>query len=197
MISGRPEHEIGSSRQAEGPVGPSESGLPDAILCPTLLERAMIWIGCACAILIFLLSLADIVLRAASVEFFLAGESNGILMAWMIFLALAYVTRTRSHLSLDFLDRLLPRWLRTTLRIFGYLVMLGYVAVLSWYCGKLVWSSYMNDVRSSSILRWPVVYAQLGVLVGLVLMAVTQLLILIADLRAGGHTQPLRNTTLS
>lgn len=157
----------------------------------------MIWIGCACAILIFLLSLADIVLRAASVEFFLAGESNGILMAWMIFLALAYVTRTRSHLSLDFLDRLLPRWLRTTLRIFGYLVMLGYVAVLSWYCGKLVWSSYMNDVRSSSILRWPVVYAQLGVLVGLVLMAVTQLLILIADLRAGGHTQPLRNTTLS
>jgi len=157
----------------------------------------MIWIGCACAILIFLLSLADIVLRSASVEFFLAGEANGILMAWMIFLALAYVTRTRSHLSLDFIDRFAPPWLSFALRIFGYLVMLGYVVVLAWYCGKLVWSSYVNDVRSSSILRWPVIYAQLGVLTGLVLMAVTQCLILIADLRSGGRAHPTRNATLS
>lgn len=197
MMSRRPEQDIGSSRKAEGPSGPSEPGLPDGFLCPTLLERAMVWIGCVCAILIFLLSLTDIVLRAASVEFFLAGEANGILMAWMIFLALAYVTRTGSHLSLDFLDRVLPRWMSAVLRIFGYLVMLGYVVVLSLYCGKLVWSSYMNDVRSSSILRWPVIYAQLGVLVGLVLMAVTQVLVLIADLRAGGRAHPSRNPTLS
>lgn len=156
----------------------------------------MVWIGCLCAVAIFSLSLADIVLRAASVEFFLAGEANGILMAWMIFHAMAYVTRTRSHISLDFLDRLLPGWLRTGVRLFGYLVMLLYVAVLSWYCGQLAWTSYINDVRSSSILRWPVIYAQMGVLVGLALLAVTQCLILFADLRSAGRGQAARNADL-
>ena len=77
MMSGRPDPKAGSPRQAGGPSGPSDPGFPDRVPCPTLLERAMIWIGCACAILIFLLSLADIVLRSASVEFFLAGEANG------------------------------------------------------------------------------------------------------------------------
>jgi TRAP-type C4-dicarboxylate transport system permease small subunit len=196
-MSGRPEHEIGSSSQTEGSVDPSDSGLQDAILYPTLLERAVIWIGCACAVLIFFLSLADIVLRAVSVEFFLAGEANGILMAWMIFLALAYVTRTRSHISLDFLERVAPKWLNTGFRFFGYIVMLGYVGVMAWYCGQLAWSSYVNDVRSSSILRWPVIYAQMGVLVGLVLMAVTQCLILIADLRSSGRSRPSQNATPS
>lgn len=196
MTSRRPDIEIGSSRQAEGHEGPSDPWLPEEILRPTMLERAMIWIGCVCAVAIFFLSLADIVLRAASVEFFLAGEANGILMAWMIFLAMAYVTRTRSHISLDFLDRLVPGWLRTAMRFFGYIVMLLYVAVLSWYCGQLAWSSYVNDVRSSSILRWPLIYAQLGVLVGLALLAVTQCLILYADLRSAGRGQTARNRDL-
>jgi TRAP-type C4-dicarboxylate transport system permease small subunit len=124
------------------------------------------------------------------VEFFLAGEANGILMAWMIFLALPHVTRTGSHLSLDALDKLAPDWLATLFRVFGYLVMLVYVAVLSWYCGQLAWSSFLNDVRSSSILRWPVIYAQMGVMLGLALLAVTQCLILVADLRSGGRVRP-------
>lgn len=185
MTSGRPETHLGSSSRSEGPTCPSDIGLPDAVFRPTALEEAMIWIGSGCAVVIFVLSLADILLRALSIEFFLAGEANGILMSWMIFLAMAHVTRTRSHISLEFMERLVPTWLATTLRIFGYCVMLGYVAVLSWYCEQLAWSSYVNDVRSSSILRWPVIYAQLGVLVGLILMAVTQVLILIGDLRAG------------
>ena len=185
MTSGRPETHLGSSSRSEGLDDPSDIGLSDAVFQPTVLEEAMIWIGSGCAVVIFVLSLADILLRSLSVEFFLAGEANGILMAWMIFLAMAHVTRTRSHISLEFMERLVPTWLGTTLRIFGYCVMLGYVAVLSWYCGQLAWSSYVNDVRSSSILRWPVIYAQLGVLIGLILMAVTQVLILIGDLRAG------------
>jgi TRAP-type C4-dicarboxylate transport system permease small subunit len=194
---GRPEKVTGSCHQkSEGPVGPFEPYVSDTIYRANPLERATIWIGCACVVIIFLLSVADIVLRAVSVEFFLAGEANGILMAWMIFLTLAIVTRTRSHMSLDFLERLIPVWLSTGFRFFGYVVMLGYVAVLTWYCAQLTWSSYVNDVRSSSILRWPVIYAQMGVLIGLALMAVTQFLVLIGDLRSGGGGRPSRKVTL-
>jgi TRAP-type C4-dicarboxylate transport system permease small subunit len=185
MTTGRPEEEIGSSFGTEVREGASVNGPSARVLRPTLLERALVWIGCGCAVVILLLSMADIVLRALSVEFFMAGEANGILMAWMIFLAMPLVTRTRSHISIDFLDRLLQLRSAFVLRIFGYLVMLGYVAVLSWYCGQLAWSAYLSDLRSSSILRWPVVYAQLGVLVGLVLVALTQCLMLLADLRDG------------
>lgn len=197
MISRRPDGEIGSSSQGKGLAGPSELQTPDTIFRPNLLERAMLGIGCVCAVMIFGFSMADIVLRSASIEFFLAGEANAILLAWMIFLAMAYATRTRSHISLEFLDGVLPEWLRTVIRFFGYLVMLGYIAVLSWYCGQLAWTSYMNEVRSSSILRWPVIYAQMGVLVGLAVMAVTQCLILVADLRSGGRGHPPHHASLT
>ena len=185
MSTGRADDDIGP---------PSTSGGPEAAVGPavrtTPLERAMLALCCVAGVLIFALSLADIVLRAASVEFFMAGEANGILLAWMVFLALPYVTRTGSHISLDFVDQVAPDWLRAGFRIFGYLVMIVYVVVLSWYCGQLTWTSFVNDVRSSSILRWPVVYAQVGVMLGLVLLAATQCLILIADVRSGGRVHP-------
>jgi TRAP-type C4-dicarboxylate transport system permease small subunit len=197
MTQRRPDSEFGSSYQTEGPTGPSVPTGSTGTMRPTLLETVALWIGCLCAVLIFGLSFADIVLRAASVEFFVAGEANGILMAWMIFLAMAHATRTGSHLSLDFLGRHLPDWLQMVIRVFGYLVMLTYIAVLSWYCGKVAWSSYINEVRSSTILRWPVIYAQLGVLMGLALLALTQCLILIADLRSGGRLYPAHGASHS
>lgn len=197
MTAGRPETSIGSPLEPGGSTGTADMGPRETVLRPTLLETAMVWLGCFCAVAIFALSMADIVLRAASVEFFLAAEANGILMAWMIFLAMAHVTRTRSHISIDFLERLVPGWLRVGLRVFDHLVMLGYVAVLSWYCGQLAWTSYVNEVRSSSILRWPVVYAQAGVLAGLSVLALTQCLILLDELRAGLRRAAPRKTEQS
>lgn len=147
-----------------------------------VLERAGLYVAAGCCVLITILALLDIVLRALNVEFFIAGEGSGILLAWLIFLAIPATTRSGSHLSLTYFQEVAGPRLQKAVRIFGYLVMLAYVGVLLFYCGRMAWISYEDDLRSSSILRLPLIYAQFGVVLGLGLLMVTQFLVLLRDI---------------
>lgn len=184
-----------SDREDRAPVregdrsGPPQVALGAPVLRPplNLLERISLWLAAACCTLIASLAAADIVLRPLRVEFFWASEGVGILMAWTVFLALPAVTRQESHISLEFIGSIVgPRLLRA-LQIAGYLLMLVYIAVIAWFCARMAWNSYVTDLRSASILRLPVVYSQLGVVIGLVILSITQCMMLVrAMMRRGG-----------
>jgi TRAP-type C4-dicarboxylate transport system permease small subunit len=178
---------IGTSAQAPG-VEPT-----DPVLRLNGLEKASLALACLCCVLIGVLSLADVVLRTAKVEFHIAGEGSTILLAWLLFLVLPAATRRRAHLSLGYFDTIAPAWLRKSVRIFGHLVMLVYVVTLMWFLGRMAMTSLANDLRSSSILRLPLIYAQSGVILGLGLLTLTQVSIMIRDIltpAATGQTEP-------
>lgn len=154
----------------------------DLVLRLNWLEKLSLALACLCCVLIGMLSLTDVVLRTAKVEFHFAGEGSTILLAWLLFLVLPAATRRRAHLSLGFFDTLAPPWAQKTARVFGHLVMLVYVLTLMWFLGRMAMTSLANDLRSSSILRLPVIYAQSGVILGLGLLTLTQISILIRDI---------------
>lgn len=144
-------------------------------------ERVARVVAAVCCLMLGILSIADIVFRSLRIQFFWASELNGIFMAWSVFLALPAVTRMRGHLTVDLVPSLAgPSWQRVFDVTTGVL-MIVYVGVLTYYCGRMAWHSYIDDLRSSTILRLPVIYAQGGVVVGLVLMLVTQGIMLLQD----------------
>jgi len=156
-----------------------------------LIERGARTLACVCCAVMALLVMADIVLRPLRVEFFWAGEGSGILMAWTVFLALPAVTRTRSHISIDlFANHTGPR-LKRLIGLFGHVLMMVYVALLIYFCARMAWNSHVLDLRSSSILRLPLVYAQGGVVVGLALLLLTECVMTCREVmgwsRAGGR----------
>jgi TRAP-type C4-dicarboxylate transport system permease small subunit len=175
------------------PINTLDEGIARDAADPTLrlnwLEKLSLALACLCCLLIGILSLADVALRTAKIEFHIAGEGSTILLAWLLFLVLPAVTRRRAHLSLGFFDTIAPAWLRKTVRIFGHLVMLVYVVTLMWFLGRMAMTSLANDLRSSSILRVPLIYAQAGVILGLGLLTLTQVSVLLREMFAPAHAE--------
>ncbi|RAI02422.1 hypothetical protein DLJ53_13790 [Acuticoccus sediminis] len=147
-------------------------------------ERAALALSSILLAVLFALLLTDVVLRALRIEFFWGSEGGGVLMAWIIVLALPMVTRTRSHIATDFIAALLPPRGGIALRIAGHVLMLAYLGTLVWLCADLAERNFLGGVRSQGILRLPVAYVQFGIVAGLVLVMVSQVLLLVEDARA-------------
>lgn len=146
-------------------------------------ERAALTLAALFLVILFVLLLTDVVLRMLRIEFYWGSEASGLLMAWMIVLALPMVTRTRSHIATDFVVTHLPFRGRMAVQVLGGLLMLGFLGVLIWKCGDLALRSWTGGIRSQGILRLPVFWMQGGMVLGLGLLAVSQALVLIEDVR--------------
>jgi TRAP-type C4-dicarboxylate transport system permease small subunit len=66
--------------------------------------------------------------------------------------------------------------------------MVIYVAALLYFCTKLAVASWNNSIRTQGILRTPIFYPQLGMVVGLALMWISSLLVLVNESRALGRS---------
>jgi TRAP-type C4-dicarboxylate transport system permease small subunit len=148
---------------------------PDAT---RMLERAALVIACVCCALLAILSLLDLLCRSLGLQFYLASEGNGFLMGWLIFFALPFVTRTRSHITVDFLLNAVPPSVRTGIEIFNHLVTLVFVGTLIWLCGKITYVSWIDGLRAQGILRIPTFYPYLGIMLGFGLLFMSQIMIL-------------------
>lgn len=171
------------SNEVAGPQQPGQDG-DSPVTEPQLnwLEWLSLVLACICCVLIGALSLADVVLRSIRIEFHIAGEGSTILLAWLFFLVLPAVARRRAHLSLNYFDTIAPAWPRKAVRVFGHLVMVVYVVTLIWFLGRMAMASLADNLRSSSILRLPLIYGQSGVILGLGLLTLTQISILIREI---------------
>jgi TRAP-type C4-dicarboxylate transport system permease small subunit len=164
---------------ADAPYAEESHGAASDVL--STFERVARNFAAIACLLVAALSVVDVILRPLHVEFFWASELVPILLAWSVFLALPAVTRTRSHLSLDFVGKYIGAHGRHGLRIVGYVLMLTYIGALVYFCGRMAWASYVTDLRTPSILRLPAFYAQAGVVLGLILLVITQFMMLIRE----------------
>jgi TRAP-type C4-dicarboxylate transport system permease small subunit len=142
------------------------------------LEQAALAIACVCCALLAILSLLDLLCRSLGLQFYLASEGNGFLMGWLIFFALPFTTRTRSHITVEFLLNAVSPPVRTAIEIFNHLVTLVFIGVLIWLCGKITYVSWMDGLRAQGILRIPTLYPFLGIMIGFGLFFMSQVMIL-------------------
>lgn len=148
-----------------------------------LFERAALAASSVMLAILFVLLLVDVILRWLRIEFFWGGESGGILMAWMIFLALPIVMRNRSHLAADFLTSSLSGFWSSALRVAGHVLMLVYLIILTWTCAELAFQNWLGGTRSQGILRIPVWIVEAGVVFSFCIMVLSQLTIVIEEVR--------------
>ena len=144
-------------------------------------EQACLAISLFFLVMLFAIVLIDVVLRSMRIEFYWASEGGTILMAWLIFFTLPLVNRQRTHISTDFLVARFPGWLRLVTNLAGQVLMLAYLLILSLLCFELARRNLIGDARSQGILRVPLYFMQIGVVVGLVLTIVSQVLVIFED----------------
>ena len=144
-------------------------------------EQACLAISLFFLVMLFAIVLIDVVLRSIRIEFYWASEGGTILMAWLIFFTLPLVNLQRTHISTDFLVASLPGWLRSVTNLAGQVLMLAYLLILSLLCFELARRNLIGDARSQGILRVPLYFMQIGVVVGLVLTIVSQVLVIFED----------------
>lgn len=120
------------------------------------------------------MSLVEVVTRVLRLKFYLASETSGFLLSLMIFFALPLVTRERQHISVKFLVGMLSVTMRSVIEILGELVMLAYCGVLVALCSTIVADAWANGIRAEGILRISVFYPFCGIVVGLVLLWLSQ-----------------------
>ncbi len=144
-------------------------------------EQACLAISLFFLVALFAIVLIDVVLRSMRIEFYWASEGGTILMAWLIFFTLPLVNRQRTHISTDFLVARLPGWLQSVANLAGQVLMLAYLLILAWLCFELARRNFIGDARSQGILRVPLYFVQIGVVVGLVLTIVSQVLVIFED----------------
>ncbi len=148
-----------------------------------LLEQAALVIACACCALLAILSLLDLLFRSLGVQFYLASEGNGFLMGWLIFFALPVVTRSRSHITVDFLLNAVSAPVRARIQVFNHLVTLLFIGTLIVLCSKITYTSWADGLRAQGILRIPTFYPFLGVMLGFALLFMSQLVALVESVR--------------
>ncbi|MBI3706178.1 MAG: TRAP transporter small permease subunit [Proteobacteria bacterium] len=156
-----------------------------------MLERLGLYIACvSCALLAFL-SLLEVLCRFLGVDFYLASEIDGFLMGWLIFFALATVTRTGAHISVDFLVKAASPRVRAWMELFGHLITLAYLGVLIVLCGQVTYRSWDEGLRAQGLLRTPTFYPYLGIMVGFALAFISQAVVLLGS--AKGVRSPSRD----
>jgi len=145
------------------------------------LDRFGLAVGALSCLVLFLLLIADIVLRKLGVTFLWSIEYSSFLMAFIVFFPLAAATRRRHHLTADFfLDLTGPAFAGFMRRWTIPLVMFGFSVVLLYLAAEITWTSWQDEARSTGPLRTPMAIPQAGMVVALAAMTLCALLDVVA-----------------
>ncbi len=134
----------------------------------------LVWLGGALLILAALIVTVDVILRklfnvsmGGSDE--LSGYAFGIATAG----AFTYALLHRANIRVDALYQHLPVWLRGTLDILGHVLLVSFLAYVTWRASLLLGDTYANQSRSITPLRTPLAIPQTLWFAGLLLCVVT------------------------
>lgn len=109
------------------------------------LEKGAAFIGALCILALMLLTTVDVVGR----YFFdhpIMGtyEVSNFLLVGIVFLGVAYVQSLKGHIKLEIFERLLSRKARSILDIFGNVVGLFVLSLMTWQAGILAWRAWQS-----------------------------------------------------
>ena len=111
-----------------------------------------------------------------NVSMLIVDELSGYLLVLLTFFGANHALRTGSLLRVDiFYNRMSKAGRRRADALYD-IVCCVFCAILTWYFGRLVWSSIANDVVSSTMASTPMYIPQLAMPLGTALMSVTFLL---------------------
>ena len=124
-------------------------------------------------IAMFLLILANVVMRAMGHYINGATEYAGYLMAASFFLSLPYAMSTNRHLKVDLIEDLLPRPLKRLVPIWASFVASVAVGYWFYYSARMAWFSYAFGELSEGPDATPIWIPQLFLALGLGLFLVS------------------------
>jgi len=132
------------------------------------LDRIGRSLAALCCAVMFLLVIGDILLRNVGVTFPWSIEYSGFLMAFIVFLPLAGVTRRREHMAADFfLNSIGGRVESSSRRALIPLANLIFAGVLLYLGWAMMLTSYADGVNSMGPLRTPIWIPQVVMVIGL------------------------------
>lgn len=140
------------------------------------LDRIGRGLAAVCCAVMFVLLLADIVLRNFGIAFLWPIEYSGFLMAFIVFLPLAGVTRRREHMAADFFLNSIGGGIESSFRRAVIpLANLVFSAALLYLAFRTTHGNWQDGINSMGPLRTPMWIPQIVMVVALAAMVVTSL----------------------
>ncbi len=137
------------------------------------LDRIGHALAALCCAVMFVLLIIDIVVRNFGISFLWPIEYSGFLMAFIVFLPLAGVTRRREHMAADFFINVIGgRTEALSRRIMIPVATLIFCLVLLYLGAAMTLESWGDEARSTGPLRTPIWIPQTVMVVSLVAMAI-------------------------
>lgn len=121
-------------------------------------------------------------------------EFSQYLLVFLAFAPAAFCLKHDRHVRVELLVNILPKRTQTILRVFCYIVLVAFAAVLVWYGTKISAQAFLKDERSSSLISFPmwIPYAFIPLSsLALSLQALALALQAVCDLRRGGAEESL------
>ena len=128
----------------------------------------------------FLFPIADIVLRNFGIAFLWPIEYSGFLMAFIVFLPLAGITRRREHMAADFFLNAIGGWVELSFR--RWLIPLAnllFALALLYLAYETTIGNWRDGTNSMGPLRTPMWIPQMVMVVALLAMVVASLIDLV------------------
>lgn len=140
------------------------------------LDRIGRGLAAICCAIMFVLLIADIALRQLSIAFLWPIEYSGFLMAFIVFLPLAGITRRREHMAADFfLNAMGGRVESSFRRALIPFANLAFCSMLLYLAYEATLSSWTDGTNSMGPLRTPMWIPQSVMVVALAAMALNAL----------------------
>ena len=144
------------------------------------LDRIGRGLASICCAIMFLLLIADISLRQLGITFLWPIEYSGFLMAFIVFLPLAGVTRRREHMAADFfLNGIGGRVERSSRRALIPIANLLFCCMLVYLAFETAQTSWADGTNSMGPLRTPMWLPQSVMVASLAAMALNSLIDLV------------------
>ena len=126
-----------------------------------LLSRFVVWIGGGLLIFASIMTTIDVLLRKfLNWSFSGADEIAGYLFAIATAFAMAHALLNRAHVRIDALYSILPRRVRTALDLIAFLLLGGFLALLTERAFSVWWASYEGNSVSITPLVTPLAIPQ-------------------------------------
>ncbi|MDI6755875.1 MAG: TRAP transporter small permease [Thermodesulfobacteriota bacterium] len=109
-------------------------------------------------------------------------ELSQIVVAWVVFPALAFALITGTHVRVTLLTNLLPQRLRAGCEIFSYLGGLIFFACFSYFAWPYFWESWKIKEIPMAPVELPLWFAKLSMPIGTSLFSIQFLILLIRKL---------------
>lgn len=109
-------------------------------------------------------------------------ELSQIVVAWVVFPALAFALITGTHVRVTLLTNLLPQRPRACCEIFSYLVGLIFFACFSYFAWPYFWESWKIKEIPMAPVELPLWFAKLAMPIGTTIFSIQFLILLIRTL---------------